>query len=495
MIGAVVALVALVVALVPMPGQTALATHPCSTADPTPTPTQSSSPSPLPSGWYSPSDPCGHMYRSPEPVAPPLRVTNADNGATVRLTSGQELQVELTPERAGDVWQGPDRAVWLLHLWHFSTSTDGTSASFDAQGVDPNYFPSRTDTKGPYVLDAYSDALCAHQAPACDYTPAHWSLTVYIDYSRNPAAGSSHACDASAMPPASAATSFNATPYSGGTVAIPLDGAVSVFERCESRRWQIPRSSDELFRDVASMSSGAVYGHFLGARPGESVIDYETFHACYAYPYQDAIACESIAPQFPVGYVNVRVAAVGSGCLNGPLQPSATTVPFGSRISLSGGTTAPGGGVEIYFRPGYESPFTRRRVLTADAAGNYVTSYLANNDYSYYAVAGSYTSPIGTTIVMPTISGPPRVARGSTVTLTVRAAPGASVVIYFRRYGETVFHGRRAGQTDASGTFTATYRADADYRYYAVHQRYVPDGRGGYTSDFRQSNTGLTQAR
>ena len=68
-----------------------------------------------------------------------------------------------------------------------------------------------------------------------------------------------------------------------------------------------------------------------------------------------------------------------------------------------------------------------------------------------------------------TLTGPVRVGWEGTVTLTGHTpTPKSPVTIYFHRAGSAGYTARRTLTSNAAGTFSTTYVADADYRYYAV---------------------------
>jgi hypothetical protein len=89
--------------------------------------------------------------------------------------------------------------------------------------------------------------------------------------------------------------------------------------------------------------------------------------------------------------------------ISGPGQ-----VPYWSTVTLTG--TAPQDAtVTVYFRDTGGGTFRAERTVTADANGNYSTTYTAGNDYEYYAVANSVASPVRRTAIVGTqcsTSGP-----------------------------------------------------------------------------------------
>ncbi|HET8582818.1 MAG TPA: VCBS repeat-containing protein [Jatrophihabitans sp.] len=83
-------------------------------------------------------------------------------------------------------------------------------------------------------------------------------------------------------------------------------------------------------------------------------------------------------------------------------------VPYWSTVTLTG-TAGQDATVTVYFRDTAGGTFRAERNVTADASGNYSTTYTAGNDYEYYAVANGVPSPIRRTAIVGatcTTSGP-----------------------------------------------------------------------------------------
>ena len=60
---------------------------------------------------------------------------------------------------------------------------------------------------------------------------------------------------------------------------------------------------------------------------------------------------------------------------------------YGAVVHLSGSATPAGSTVSIYFKRRAATLYTKRRTLKSDANGHYATTYVADSDYRYYAVA------------------------------------------------------------------------------------------------------------
>jgi len=69
-----------------------------------------------------------------------------------------------------------------------------------------------------------------------------------------------------------------------------------------------------------------------------------------------------------------------------PTAAGPALVPAGSTVTITG-TARAGAAVEVWFHRRNVAGYTKRRDLVADAAGRWSTSYVANDDYRYYAVA------------------------------------------------------------------------------------------------------------
>jgi stage II sporulation protein D len=69
-----------------------------------------------------------------------------------------------------------------------------------------------------------------------------------------------------------------------------------------------------------------------------------------------------------------------------PTAAGPALVPAGSTVTIRG-TARAGAAVEVWFHRRNVAGYTKRRDLVADAAGGWSTTYVANDDYRYYAVA------------------------------------------------------------------------------------------------------------
>ncbi|MCU1589982.1 MAG: hypothetical protein JWP11_1238 [Frankiales bacterium] len=181
-----------------------------------------------------------------------------------------------------------------------------------------------------------------------------------------------------------------------------------------------------------------------------------------------------------VGVTVDRTAGSCSGVLD--LRAPATA-RAGSTVAVTG-MTSDTSTVSILFRKRGQTAFQVRRSLTPAADGTFSTSFTADDDYRLYAATSRCDSPPVLVPATPTVAGPATAARNRTVKVLVRAAAGVPISLYFHRIGTTGYALARRGTTVANGTYTATYKATADYRYYAVTG-----------PDSRRSNVALTRVR
>jgi hypothetical protein len=160
---------------------------------------------------------------------------------------------------------------------------------------------------------------------------------------------------------------------------------------------------------------------------------------------------------------------------------SPPTVGVGSAVTVTGQASGDSG-VDVWFRRRGESGFIQRRTLSSDQDGNFVFSYTADDDYQYYATSANCTSPVALTATRPTLTGPASVKRNARVTITITAGRSVPIKVYMHKRGTTGYQLARTGTTGTPGQYVTAYRADTDYRYYAV------TGPGT-----RQTNPVLTQ--
>jgi hypothetical protein len=146
--------------------------------------------------------------------------------------------------------------------------------------------------------------------------------------------------------------------------------------------------------------------------------------------------------------------------------------------------------VEVWFARRGEGAYTRRRDAELAADGTFRTSFVANDEYSYFATSGGRTSKrVRTRLtrlpeLVPAaaprlaVSAPKAVEAGSSVPVTVSGPAGAAVELWFRRRGSETWSRLREGRFDVTGRWSTSYAGVDDHEYWASSGgRRVP-GRG-----------------
>ena len=94
----------------------------------------------------------------------------ADNGATVRLSTGQSVTVVLSPHSA--------------FSWHVPAVTGTAVRRTSASGGYPGRAPARAtfqaERPGRAVLSAVNDTACLHSQPACLPPQQSWQVVVFV---------------------------------------------------------------------------------------------------------------------------------------------------------------------------------------------------------------------------------------------------------------------------------------------------------------------------
>jgi hypothetical protein len=101
-----------------------------------------------------------------KPASKPASLTAADNGAVVRLTTGQSITVTLVPAPP--------------FSWHLPAATGGIIHRTDASGGYPERNPARAAFRaahpGRAVLSATDDAQCLHASHPCMLPQRSWHV-------------------------------------------------------------------------------------------------------------------------------------------------------------------------------------------------------------------------------------------------------------------------------------------------------------------------------
>lgn len=189
--------------------------------------------------------PAGAQEASPSPSAPPpVQVTQADDGRTVRLVTGQELVVELTANE-GEQWQGPT-TNGPLYLVEYAERGTRTSARLQALRADAR----------EVVLRARTDRACFHSGQPCPQAFSEWSLIVFVD----PGAGADGSYPCYAMPAVSPnpGDTYLETGSHGSKVSVQQGRSVQVYLRGCSDPYTVPTAGGPLFRESASYRANGV---------------------------------------------------------------------------------------------------------------------------------------------------------------------------------------------------------------------------------------------
>lgn len=100
----------------------------------------------------------------------PVTLTAADNGAVVRLHTGQQVAVALKSEG--------------IFSWHVPTAAGAAVRSVSAGGGYPGQQAARAAflavRPGGAMLTAIDDTACLHARPACEPAQQEWRVTVTV---------------------------------------------------------------------------------------------------------------------------------------------------------------------------------------------------------------------------------------------------------------------------------------------------------------------------
>jgi hypothetical protein len=162
------------------------------------------------------------------------------------------------------------------------------------------------------------------------------------------------------------------------------------------------------------------------------------------------------------------------------LQVTASgTASTGSTVGITVQGGAGGAAVEVWFARRGDPTFSRRREARLGTDGTFRTSFVANDEYTFFAVSGTTTSRRATTrvdvlppLLVPAaprvvVTAPQVVEAGDGVAVSVSGTPGAVVELWFRRRGSQVWSRLREGRFDTSGRWWTTYVGVDDHDYWA----------------------------
>jgi hypothetical protein len=129
----------------------------------------------LPAGSVTASSqvggPVAAQPSSPAPtLTGPVTLTVADNGAIVRLRTGQQVAVTLTPGG--------------LFSWHVPAAAGAAVRRVSASGGYPSQQPAQAAflavQPGEVMLTTINDTACLHAQPACEPSQQEWRVTIMV---------------------------------------------------------------------------------------------------------------------------------------------------------------------------------------------------------------------------------------------------------------------------------------------------------------------------
>lgn len=105
-----------------------------------------------------------------QPARPPAGLTTADNGTTVRLTTGQSITVTLVPTPP--------------FSWHLPAAAGSIAHRTGASGGYPQRTPARATFQairpGRAALSAIDDARCLHLRRPCMLPQRSWNVVIIV---------------------------------------------------------------------------------------------------------------------------------------------------------------------------------------------------------------------------------------------------------------------------------------------------------------------------
>ena len=113
----------------------------------------------------------GAQPSSPAPtLTGPATLTGADNGAVVRLRTGQQVTVTLTSG--------------TFFSWHVPAAAGAAVRRVSASGGYPGQQPARAAflavQPGQAMLTTITDTACLHLKPACEPAQQEWRVTIVV---------------------------------------------------------------------------------------------------------------------------------------------------------------------------------------------------------------------------------------------------------------------------------------------------------------------------
>ncbi|MCW2665722.1 MAG: repeat protein, partial [Frankiales bacterium] len=158
-------------------------------------------------------------------------------------------------------------------------------------------------------------------------------------------------------------------------------------------------------------------------------------------------------------------ASADVGSITRPVLTAPGSGRLGRTVTITG-RARPGDAVVVEQRR--RNGAVTSRTARAGGSGAFTLAVPLLDESQFRPSVGSRTGSVwSTTKVAPTVAGPARAGRGSTVTLTGTARPGALVEVLFRARGAAAFTVRRRLAADPAGRFVTTASLGTAHRYYA----------------------------
>jgi hypothetical protein len=210
-----------------------------------------------------------------------------------------------------------------------------------------------------------------------------------------------------------------------------------------------------------------------------------TLPTVFGHRQVSSTACPGVQGMAALPSIRDRAGALAAGAKPEPAGPvslevvAPTSVAAGTTVTLKVTGGPAGQPVEVWFSKRGEEGFTKRRDAVLSSSGSYATTFKADDDYTFFALAGGEASPRRSTRTSPApttapassssvlaVQGPVTAPAGSPVLVTATGPAGADISVWFRRAGETAFVQRRTGTLDGAGRYTTTYTADVPHEYF-----------------------------
>ena len=222
--------------------------------------------------------------------------------------------------------------------------------------------------------------------------------------------------------------------------------------------YALPYQDNPLTVNVSGLTNGTSYR--LQLRALNDVGDGAAVTAAAATP--------STTPDAPTGVTAVSGDASATVSFTPPADDGGAAI-FSYQYSVDGDTWHTFADLVANFRMNVVGGQVHETVTGLTNGQQYALQVRAVNVQG----GGDASDPVSVSPKAPaapvTLNGPTTrvVAAGTTVTISGTATAGSTVSVYFRERGQTAYTLRRSIRASAHGTYSTTYTADDDYRYYA----------------------------